>query len=458
MSIFRFLLIYTHCTKPTTFSWMSTPVAKRLKTTALPSFANNVNPTKSKPQIVVIAGPTAIGKSSLAYKLASSPTSRHIISVDSVQAYKHVQIGSNKPSPSDLLRTPQHLISVVDPDEKYTAADFRNNAIATISQIEQSEPDQERILVVGGTMMYIDWLLKGTPDAPKTSDEAISRATEMLAKFQQNDEKDWPGAVEFVVTKFKADKSVVDRVGILASNDWYRLRRILEIKLCASETDSDDNLFTNQRKGALKELGYDVRCFFLCPTDRKTHCHVVDERCEDMLIEGLIGECCDLVLEGKINEEGQVGKAIGYRQVLSYLRREKGEGEVDGEGEGKEGDFERFGEMLNEFCGVTRRYAKKQMAWFRKEEEFYFVPVGDRGGEEEGPLETIERLCAADRETYEREVATKGGEWKKNNEEQSKEMRTYVSRAVKLVKGSEALAKVLEEANGRIKKIRSKGG
>ena len=164
------------------------------------------------------------------------------------------------------------------------------------------------------------------------------------------------------------------------------------------------------------------------------------------------------MLEGKINEEGQVAKAIGYRQVLSYLRREKGEGEVDGEGEGKEGDFERFGEMLNEFCGVTRRYAKKQMAWFRKEEEFYFVPVGDRGGEEEGPLETIERLCAADRETYEREVATKGGEWKKNNEEQSKEMRTYVSRAVKLVKGSEALAKVLEEANGRIKKIRSKGG
>ena len=181
---------------------------KRLKTavssTPPPSSATRTaatsTTTMAKPQICIIAGPTAVGKSKVALELALNPTARHIISVDSVQAYKHVQIGANKPSVEELKIAPQHLVSIIDAHETYTAADFRSKALQVIEDITANEPTQSRIWVVGGTMMYIDWFLHGFPDAPATSDAAIAEANQLIGTYKE--EGDWEGATKFLKEKF----------------------------------------------------------------------------------------------------------------------------------------------------------------------------------------------------------------------------------------------------------------
>lgn len=472
----------------------------------------------NKPLVIIIAGPTAVGKSSVAAKICKpefatqiiqehaknnctpnkdAEATGQIISADSVQVYQGLQIGANKPSREEREATPHHLIDIVDSKSvcQYNAADWMRDAMQVLDRITNpsSGSDDEAVLdvntkarkaridkflfqntevenevlpvIVGGTMMYLQWLVHGRPDALKPSQDAIERAANIVAKYEAQDgeEGGWIAAVEHASslgTLFE------DRVKKLPGKDWYRLRRTLEVAYTVlDDGDKEEKikqLYNGQRHGGLDASPfYDVRCFFLCPDDRMTHTAVVDSRCEEMILKGLMKETSDLSLSGQLPEEGQQARAIGYRQTLEFLKRDNGSP-----------DDKAFGEYLDDFTTATRRYAKKQMQWFRKDDRFIFIPVPlsqPSSLRVDEVANTIKELCTIPREEFEKELAPApvdndkkkaktekltdeesmlplSARTKLTNERQGKNMKFYQNKRHTLVTGSEAYNTALKEA------------
>lgn len=464
------------------------------------------------PMVVVIAGPTASGKSDVAAQLCRQYRSGMIISADSVQAYRGVQIGANKPTEKERAETPHVLIDVVNHEENYNAAEWREDALYCVQTLLLQQPEpvddtansssneesnenetssrrQQRRrgiqsyiqqsrnrfhngdggsqdvpvlpVVCGGTMMYVQWLVHGRPDACQPTTTAIAASHDIIQRYQQDN--NYQGAVDHVSS---FGEVFANRTKQFCGEDWYRLRRTLEIAVTAQEqaavgsnsTSNDDgdnshrqermdalveNLYSGQRQGSLKSLGYDVRCFFLCPDDRMSHTAVVDERCEQMIVNGLIKETTDLKLSGCLPEMAE--RAIGYRQTLEYLCKRCGSEETETE----EGLFENF---LNDFTTVTRRYAKKQMSWFRKDEEFLFVPVPLEVSKDErvdAVSKDIEAYCQLSREDYDKILGnddSKSAQCKKENELQGKSMKFYQFQRHILKPGSQKYLDAFAEA------------
>ena len=456
---------------------------------------------QSPPIVVIIAGPTAAGKSDVAKNICAQQKGM-VVSADSVQAYRSVQIGANKPSIEERRETPHILIDVADHLDSYNAAEWREDAIACIQtllgrhQEQQKQEDiattpaansprraeilesiqqaciekgycnggeeglQQKILpvVCGGTMMYLQWLVHGRPDAMRPTLSAVEVSYKTIRKFQ-DDKNDYEGAVKHVSS---FGKIFADRSQKLSTGDWYRLRRTLEIALTVKEKQTAneedgrsksgvdkmvEQLYTGQRQGSLASLGYDVRCFFLCPDDRMSHTSVVDKRCEQMIIRGLLKETTELTLSGHLPEMAE--RAIGYRQSLDYLYGKNQDHETSTTTATEEDAFEFF---LSEFKTSTRRYAKKQMAWFRKDTDFMFVPVSlnntEKSDRVDAAANAIGRLCQLSREDYEKELFgadSTSGKTKRENEAQGKTMKFYKPERHILKLGTEEYASALAE-------------
>lgn len=397
-----------------------------------------------------------------------------IISADSVQAYKGVQIGANKPSEQERRETPHILVDVADHKDSYNAAEWRNDTITAIQSLQLCDPDEmagydreenpreaavlaeiekarklkgykddDAILpvVCGGTMMYLQWLVHGQPDVMRPSEDAIREATSIIASYQEV--RNYQGAVEFVGS---FGKVYTDRIAKFSGEDWYRLRRTLEVALTAKEKGNTDELieqlYSGQREGSLSSFGYDVRCFFLCPNDRMNHTRIIDERCEHMVARGLLKETADLSLSGNLPE--MATKAIGYRQVLQYFDTQQAPS--------RDQEEETFVGFLNNFTTATRRYAKKQMSWFRKDADFMFVPVEidtPKSKRVENLASDIIKFCQMSREAYEKELKSlesTSAFCKKTNEEQGKGMKFYQFQQYLLKPGSEEFRTALSEA------------
>jgi tRNA dimethylallyltransferase len=447
--------------------------------------------------VIVLAGVTGVGKSDVAARLCAAQKGM-IISADSVQAYRGVQIGANKPTIQERQVTPHILVDVADHTENYNAADWRNDAVYTIQsllqqwnhrqgemdnvddapttlrtvpdlhrqQVDRQASIQESIdqarlekgydlnesilpVVCGGTMMYIQWLVHGRPDAMRPSVEAIEKAKMVVNQYQSNE--DWEGAVEHVASL--GQEVFTTRVSQqLTGGDWYRLRRTLEVAYTVlgevNVKELVDKLYSGQREGSLESQGYDVRCFFLCPNDRMRHTKIVDRRCEEMILRGLLRETADLSVAGCLPE--MAARAIGYRQVLDYFARG---GQVsEEENEQSRNEEEAFEQFLVDFATATRRYAKKQMSWFRKDDNFLFVPVTLEMEKEERLQATaseIQRLCQLSREDYEQERDSEtsiSSLTKQLNEEQGKKMKLYQPKRHILKPRSSELEQALAEA------------
>jgi len=139
-----------------------------------------------RPKVIVVTGPTAVGKSNLALTLcrdATQAAAGEIISVDSVQVYRGLDIGSNKPSREEQAEVPHHLLDVLEANapEAFTAGDFVRKAEEAINDVLARGKVP---VVVGGTSMYTQWLVQGRPDAPKSDPAVELRARGMLAPFQ----------------------------------------------------------------------------------------------------------------------------------------------------------------------------------------------------------------------------------------------------------------------------------
>lgn len=282
--------------------------------------------------VIILAGATSVGKSSVAMELCRHIDGEIVIS-DSVQVYKHLDIGSNKPTTEDQRAVRHHMLDIAEPCTVVTTGDYCRRAASAITDIfgRGKVP-----VVVGGSTMWVQWLVQGIPDAPKASVEITERAESLLKPFEV--QQLWDDGLEVL----KQYDPV--RAAKLFRNDWYRLRRYLEIALqlynTASFTQdtSTDNaaadgsivpkspspggspILHGIRKMNISDTAVDFRTLFITE-DRENLYHTIDSRCVDMLYNGHITETADLLRNEILLPEYPVSKAIGYRQTIDYLAR-----------------------------------------------------------------------------------------------------------------------------------------
>ncbi|KAL5736477.1 hypothetical protein ACOSP7_030842 [Xanthoceras sorbifolium] len=342
---------------------------RRLFATSCPA------PTK-KDKVIVISGPTGAGKTRLALELAKR-LNGEIISADSVQVYRGLDVGSAKPSSTDRKEVPHHLIDILHPSEDYSVGKFFEDG----RQATKDILNNGRVpIVTGGTGLYLRWFIYGKPDVPKASPEIAAEVSSELAHLQEDG--DWDAAVQLVV------KAGDPKAQSLAANDWYRLRRSLEIvKSTGSppsafripydsfreQSDSSETNHSHDRNSAAgvseqnpNDLDYEFICFFLS-SHRLDLYRQLDFRCEDMLSgrDGILSEARWLLDAGLLPNSNSATRAIGYRQAMEYLLRCRQQG-----GRSSTREFYSF---LSEFQKVSRNFAKRQMTWFRNESIYHWL-------------------------------------------------------------------------------------
>jgi tRNA dimethylallyltransferase len=272
-------------------------------------------------------GPTASGKSRAALELARRlPVA--IISVDSAQVYRGMDIGTAKPDARMLDETPHHLVDILDPTERFSAADFCARARALMDEITAAG----RVpLLVGGTMLYFKALREGLSDLP-AADPAIRLVIDSMAR-----EVGWPALHEELV---RLDAETAERVD---PHDAQRIQRALEVIHATGRPLSE-----LIRERAPEGLPYRVVGVSLEPSDRGVLHARIAERFETMLELGLIGELRDLRCRFDLDPDLPSMRSVGYRQTWDYL----------------DGKFS-LRELRERGVAATRQLAKRQLTWLR---------------------------------------------------------------------------------------------
>jgi tRNA dimethylallyltransferase len=266
--------------------------------------------------VLVLSGVTAVGKSAVALDLCQKVNGEIIIS-DSVQVYQHLNIGSTKPTIEEMARVPHHLVNMAHPSKTITTGDYCRAAGEAIRDVLSRGKVP---VLVGGSTMWIQWLVRGIPDAPKATAEVEARVSELIGELENAGR--WDDALQILLQHDPVRGSKI------TVNDWYRLRRYLEIAVQILEDTSGRSTGKSKDGGLLDGTRVsnvagevDFRTVFLSE-DRTDLYHTIDTRCVDLLKMGLISEITDLLLTGNLQPEFPVSKAIGYRQTIDYLARD----------------------------------------------------------------------------------------------------------------------------------------
>lgn len=282
--------------------------------------------------LTVIAGPTASGKSALAIDVAKR-LGAEIISADSQQVYRYFDIGTAKPSAAELAAVPHHLVSCVEPTEDFSAARFARLADEAIKDIEGRG---KRVVIAGGTGLYIRVLLHGVVDAPGR-DEALRAELEAIGDREGN-------------AALRARLAAVDAetAARLAIADRVRIIRALEIHALTGQPAS-----AQHRSHAFAPDRYPYTLWVLDPPREELY-GVINARTKRMFEQGLLEETRELVRRGFRDTAPM--QAVGYVQALACL-----EGRLTLE------------EAIADAAQATRHYAKRQWTWFKKEKGARFV-------------------------------------------------------------------------------------
>jgi tRNA dimethylallyltransferase len=272
-------------------------------------------------------GPTASGKTAVAMRLARELPCE-IISVDSAQVYKGMDIGTAKPGAALLKEAPHHLIDVIEPHESYSAARFRDDALALMREITE----RDRIpLLVGGTMLYFQALTEGLNELPE-ADPMIRLMIETMAG-----EQGWPALHARLA---RVDPETAAR---LEPNDAQRIQRALEIYYLANKPLSE-----LLKKPKYVYFPYSPIRISLVPGDREVLHARIAQRFEAMLEAGLVAELKTLREEYALEAGMPSMRCVGYRQAWNHL-----EGRIDAAALREQG------------IAATRQLAKRQLTWLR---------------------------------------------------------------------------------------------
>lgn len=293
----------------------------------------------SKPLLVVV-GPTAIGKTDLSLRIARQ-FNCEIVSVDSVQVYRYMDIGSAKASSQERREIPHHLIDIINPDQNYDAARFAEDALAAIADIHS----RGRLpLLTGGTGLYLRALFQGIFSGAPVDDKLRADLrwrlqTEGCSKLHEE---------LHAIDCISADK--------IHENDTHRVLRALEVYY-TSGVPWSEHLRVHRLQNQQARFSNTIQIGLTC--DRHDLYDRINLRCQMMLDGGLEGEVRNLLDMGYHRNLKAFG-AIGYRHMIAYLAKEY-----------------TWQEMTELLARDTRRYAKRQYTWFRTMEDLVWHEVKD---------------------------------------------------------------------------------
>lgn len=291
------------------------------------------NTETEKPDVICLMGPTASGKTALAMEL-SQKRDFELVSVDSAQIYRGMDIGTGKPDSETLAKFPHRLIDIHDPSHAYSASEFRSDALREINAVAELGKTP---LLVGGTMLYFKVLRDGLADMPD-ADPAVRKEIEGLAADQG-----WEAVHQRLA---EVDPESAKRIH---PNDPQRLQRALEVYMVSGRSITEHH---DAEKLAKAQRDSDLPCklhfFAIQPQDRAVLHDRIAQRFHGMLDQGLVDEVKALHERGDLNETLPSIKSVGYRQVWQHL-----EGDLDYDG------------MVERSIIATRQLAKRQLTWLR---------------------------------------------------------------------------------------------
>lgn len=290
-------------------------------------------------KVLVIVGPTGVGKTQVSLGLADI-LNGEIVSLDSRQVYKFMDIGTAKPTKEEMKKVAHHLIDIVDPDEKFTASDYGKKAREVIKEIIGRK---KQSIVVGGTGLYLKAMIRGFFQGPGGDEKLRERLRREESEFGLN---------HLFERLKKVDPKAASRIHL---HDSVRIIRALEVYE-----------LTGKPITALQEEGtYEPfeMCFIKIGLnlDRKKLYQRIDRRVEEMISRGFLDEVQRLKNKG-YSSGLKAFKTVGYQELFSYLK-----GEID------------FPSTVEKIKLNTRRYAKRQLTWFRKDKEIKWSDVDKEG-------------------------------------------------------------------------------
>ena len=284
-------------------------------------------------KVIVICGPTASGKTALSIELAKK-INGEIISADSMQIYKDMNIGTAKPTPEEMQGIKHYLVDCVSPDERYSVANYKLDAKKAIEEILKKGKTP---IVVGGTGLYIDALIYEIEYQDVKINESYRKELESIKQNQ--------GLEVLYERAVKIDPEAMKKI---SPNDSKRIMRVLEIYEATGKNKTEQ-----EAESRLKEIPYNYKAFAIT-MDREKLYERVNKRVDIMIENGLIEEVKELLK--KYKEFPTAMQALGYKEVKEYL-----DGKLTKQ------------EMIDKIKQESRRYAKRQLTWFRKNKQTIWI-------------------------------------------------------------------------------------
>ena len=290
-----------------------------------------------KNKVIVICGPTASGKTALSIELAKK-INGEIVSCDSMQIYKDMDIGTAKPTVEEMQGIKHYLIGYVSPEKRYSVADYKIDAKKAIKEIIEKG---KMPIVVGGTGLYLDSLIYEIEYQDIKLDEQYRNKLE--------EEVDKQGLENLYEKAKQIDPKAIEKI---SPNDKKRILRILEIYHATGKTKTEQEI--ESRK---KEVEYDYKVYAL-DWDRQKLYDRINKRVDMMIEQGLVEEVKQIL--DKYDNFPTAMQGLGYKEVVEYLN-----GNLTKE------------EMIEKIKIETRRYAKRQLTWFRKNKQTIWLNAED---------------------------------------------------------------------------------
>lgn len=287
-----------------------------------------------KPKVVVIVGPTASGKTALSIELAKK-INGEIISADSMQIYKDMNIGTAKVTKEETQGIKHYLVDFISPEQRYTVSDFKKDSNIAIKEILKKGKTP---IVVGGTGLYVNSLIYGIEYQDMKFDEKYRNELMQKAKTENGLELLWNMANDI-------DPEAMKKI---SKNDEKRIIRVLEIYKQTGKTKTEQEILSRQ-----KDTEYDFKIFGI-KVEREKLYEKINHRVDIMINNGLEEEVKNLL--AKYNYFPTAMQGLGYKEVVQYF-----EGKINRD------------EMIEKIKQESRRYAKRQMTWFRRNKDIIWL-------------------------------------------------------------------------------------
>ena len=282
-----------------------------------------------KHKVIVICGPTASGKTALSIELAKK-INGEIVSADSMQIYKDMDIGTAKPTKQEMGEIKHYLLDFVSPEDRYSVAQYKQDAKKSIKEIINKGKTP---IIVGGTGLYVDSLIYEIEYNDIKLDEEYRKKLEKIAEEQ--------GLEELYKKAVEIDPEAMKKI---SQNDKKRIMRVLEIYHSTGKTKTEQ-----EKESRRNPVEYDYRVFAI-NWDREILYQRINKRVDIMVEQGLIEEVKEIL--NKYDKFPTAMQGLGYKEVVDYLN----------------GIYTKE-EMIEKIKLETRRYAKRQLTWFRKNKQ-----------------------------------------------------------------------------------------